>query len=365
VRVAFDEQIFAIQRYGGIGRLFAELAREFTNNSIPDVELLPLHTRIVSHYVLDDPGLKEALAVKQAKNPWTALARYASSNAHPTKPDLVHNTFYLPPNLRSTYPAKRVITVHDMIPELMPNTRRRLDWLTLKRRYVAAADHIICVSEATKQDLIKVYGLTSAPITVVHHGVNEMFRPGAPRLDFLPDRYILFVGHRKQYKDASVLFAAFADVAKTDLDIELVCVGGEGLTRNEISHLEELGIRNRVSQRYLLDEQMPSAYGNAEVFVFPSHFEGFGLPALEAMACGTPAILARATSLPEVGGGAALYFEPGRIVELSGVITDLIRDSQARIELRESGMRRASEFTWPRAARQTADVYREALADQS
>lgn len=361
MRVAFDEQIFAIQRYGGIGRMFAELAREFTNGSAVDLELLPIPARVVSHYLLDDPQLATALEVKAARSPWTALAKYV---AHPVKPkgaDLVHNTFYLPPNLRGIEPACRVVTVHDMIPELLPNTRRRLDWLTLKHKYIAAADHIICVSEATRQDLIKVYGLTRAPISVIHHGVNAQFRPNAARLDFVPHRYVLFVGHRRSYKDAVVLFKAFARVAEKDHDIELLCVGGDGLSQDEVDFLTDLGIRDRVSQRYLHEGQMPAVYANAEVFVFPSHFEGFGMPALEAMACGTPAILARATSLPEVGGDAAMYFEPGSVEELSALILDLLSDSGARRQLREAGLARAQQFTWRRSAQQTADVYRATL----
>ena len=341
--------------------MFAELARQFTSGSIPDLELLPIHANIVSHYVLDDPQLSSALAVKPAVNPWTALARYGLRPARPTGADIVHNTFYLPPNLRSIGGARRVVTVHDMIPELMPHTRRRLDWLTLKRKYVDAADHIICVSEATKQDLLKTYGLTRAPLTVIPHGVNEHFRPGVPRLDFLPQRYLLFVGHRNAYKDADVLFRAFADVAKHDSEIELLCVGGDGLSTTEVRALEQHGIRDRVTQRYLLDDQMPAAYGNEEIFIFPSHFEGFGMPALEAMACGTPTILARATSLPEVGGEAAAYFEPGSASELTSVIRNLLLDDQARRELRDRGLSRVQQFTWHRAAEQTAEVYRSAL----
>ena len=106
---------------------------------------------------------------------------------------------------------------------------------------------------------------------------------------------------------------------------------------------------------------MASAYAHAELFVFPSHFEGFGLPALEAMACGTPAILARATSLPEVGGDAAAYFEPGDDRELAETILRLLDDAGAREDLRSRGLERAREFTWTRAAERTATAYRAAL----
>jgi glycosyltransferase involved in cell wall biosynthesis len=276
--------------------------------------------------------------------------------------DLIHNTFYLPHGLAPKRGVKRVVTVHDMIPELLPHTRRRLDWLTLKQRYVRGADHIICVSEASKQDLIKVYGIPDAPISVVHHGVDPRFHPDVHREDFLPERYMLFVGHRSQYKDADVLYRAFAQIAQQDPDLHLLCVGGNGLSEAESQRLTDLGIRERVSQRYLPDTHMASAYAHAELFVFPSHFEGFGLPALEAMACNTPAVLAAATSLPEVGGDAAAYFEPGSAEDLARVITDLLADEQRCQELRVRGRERSRQFTWQQAAERTAAAYRSTLA---
>ena len=360
--MAMDEQIFAVQRYGGISRMFAELLKEFTKAPDHGLSVAPLGSPVINRYLLDDPELATSLHVWEARSEVSALARYACRMNHPSEVEILHNTFYLPRGITRSRGAKRIVTIHDMIPELMPRTRRRLDWVTLKRRYVNAADHIICVSEATKQDLIKVYGLTAAPITVVHHGVNEWFTPNSARLDLLPRHYVLFVGHRGQYKDAAVLFRAFAHVAATYPELELLCIGGDGLTSDEIRMLQDLGIRNRVTQRFLSDEQMGSAYAHAEMFVFPSHFEGFGLPALEAMACGTPTILAAATSLPEVGGDAAAYFEPGDWRGLSALMVDLMEDSTAKREMIDRGLLRAREFSWRRTAQETATVYETAMS---
>ncbi len=271
------------------------------------------------------------------------------------------STFYLPNGLRRRRIGRRVVSVYDMIPELMPSTRRRLDFLTLKERYIRTADQLICISESTKRDLPRVYGGIAAPVHVVHLGVSPHFRPGVQRADFLPERYILFVGHRHQYKDAEILFRAFAEVAQVDHEVELLCVGGNGLSNQEGSMLEELGIRRRVSQRFLSDDLMPTTYSNAELFVFPSRFEGFGLPALEAMASGTPTILARSTSLPEIGGDGALYFAPGDIPELADCINAVLTDASLSRSLSDSGLERARTFTWRRNAQRTAEVYREAV----
>jgi len=331
MRVAFDEQIFAIQPYGGISRMFAELAKAFIENPDLDVQLLGLNAPVINRYVLDDPELKKYLAVKDAKHEYVSLSRYLMRVQPRRHLDIVHNTFYLPHGLAAYPKAKRIVTVHDMIPERMPETRRRLDFLTLKKRYVSSADHVICVSEATKQDMLDVYGPLDKPITVIHHGVDPIFTPGAPKLPAFPENYLLFVGNRGAYKDASVLIEAFAAISNDPNgehhDLALVFVGGGAFTSDERTVFNNLGISEKVAQFSLPDHAMPAAYGNARALVFPSRFEGFGLPALEAMACGTQTILANATSLPEVGGDVATYFPPKDSQELAQKILHTLKST--------------------------------------
>jgi len=356
-----DEQIFAIQRYGGISRLFYELAKQFTLSPELGVDLLPVSAPIVNRYVLDNPELMSALKTTEANSSVRALVAYFSHRTNARGAEIVHNTFYLPHGLAGAKGAKRIVTIHDMIPELLPKTRRRLDMLTMKRRYVDQADHIICVSAATRGDLIRLYPEITAPISVVHHGVDPVFTPNVPKWSDLPEQYVLFVGNRGQYKDADILVQAFAQFAKQVPDVTLLFVGGGEFTAKETKLMNTLGITRFVRQRSLPDAEMSSAYGNALFTVFPSRFEGFGLPAVESMASGTATILANATSLPEVGGEAALYFESGDVNDLAQHMLTLASDPVLRTNLAKAGIAQAEKFSWVKCARQTADVYQETL----
>lgn len=362
MRVAFDEQIFAIQSYGGISRMFAELAQQFISEPDLGIQLLPLNAPVINRYALDQPDIRQHLAVRDAGHEYYSLARYFMRVRPRRGQDIVHNTFYLPHGLASYPGAKRIVTIHDMIPEMMPETRRRLDFLTLKKHYVQRADHIVCVSEATKENLLEIYPNVQVPVSVVHHGVHPRFTPNADPIAQLPSRYVLFVGNRGGYKDAGVLFHAFASIAQDFPDLELVFVGGGPLSNAERELLRKLSIDQRTRQVNLSDADMVGAYAHAQAFVFPSRFEGFGIPALEAMACGTPTILAAATSLPEVGGDTALYFEPGKSDDLAAQLTTVLADPDLREALSKAGIQRAAGFTWHRSALSHVNAYREALA---
>ena len=359
--MAFDEQIFALQAYGGISRMFAELATQFINDPDLGIELLPLNAPVINRYLLESPQLSQHLAVRHASHEYRSLLRYFLRVQPRKGQDVVHNTFYLPHGLVHYPKAKRIVTVHDMIPERMPETRRRLDFATLKKHYVQRADHVICVSESTKSDLLEIYGKVHAPISVVHHGVDSIFRPANPKPAYLPGNYIIFVGNRGGYKDASVLLAAFASLHNEFSNLSLLFVGGGQLSHAERERLSALGLDGKATQISLRDRDMPAAYEHATVCVFPSRFEGFGLPALEAMACGTPTVLADATSLPEVGGTAARYFAPGDADDLAAQLRVILTSAPTRQSLSEAGRKRASQFTWRRSAEETMKIYHRSL----
>ena len=361
MRVAFDEQIFAIQRHGGISRVFAELAHQFVSNPDLGVELQPVAAPLVNEYLLRDPVVARTLVVRPSRHWSASIARSLARRRHHGPVDIVHNTFYIPRALADYPGAKRVVTVHDMIPEIFPATRRRLDFLTVKKKYVASADHIVCVSEATKNDLLSIYGPVEAPISVVYSGVGPEFNPAAPPIPKWPDHYLLQVGHRSAYKGGETLFRAYALVAKRFPDVRLVLAGGGPLTRQESALANALRIGGRIFQREGPDSLMPSAYANAAAFIFPSTYEGFGLPILEAMAAGTPMVLCQSSALPEIGGEAAEYFEPGNSEALAVKIEVVLTDSAVRKALRSFGLDRSKLFSWRNTAESMFEVYRRTM----
>ena len=359
--MALDEQIFAVQAYGGISRLFYEKACAFVTDPGLQVELEPLDAPITNEYVLHDAELTRHLRVTRAKGPYRALAHYFSRRRRMTPVDIVHNTFYLPRGLSEHPSARRVVTVYDMIPELLPRTRRRMDFLTEKHAYVRKAHHIVCISESTRRDLLRVFPDIHSPITIAYPGVGSSFHPQTVRETGFPEPYILHVGNRASYKDGATLLRAFASIADRFPDHTLFLVGGGPLTRDERDFVAANGIGRRVVQRPLPDAQIPAVYSQAAVTVFPSRYEGFGLPAVEAMASGSPLVLADTSSLPEVGGDAALYFPPGDAQSLARVLTETLSDDSVRLDLHRRGIVRAARFTWSGYAEANVAAYRAAL----
>ena len=361
VRVAFDEQIFAIQRHGGISRVFAELAHEFEVNPEHGVQLQPVNAPIINEYVLRDSTTADHLVVRPGRHWATTIARSMARRRHTGPADIVHSTFYLPRMLKDYPQAQRIVTIYDMIPEMFPQSRRRLDFLTRKHEYVRAADHVVCISESTKRDLLQIYPDVAAPVSVVHLGVGPDFHPDAMPLPSFPENYVIHVGVRQNYKDGNTLFRAFAHIASGYRDLQLVLVGGGVITAQEKQLLIDLGIETRVTQTTLREPDLPGAYAHARMCVFPSRYEGFGLPALEAMACGTPVVLCDSSSLPEIGGDAAWYFAPGDDVVLAKQMAMIMDDLKAAQDRARQGLDRAASFTWTNSAAKLADVYRQTI----
>lgn len=284
--------------------------------------------------------------------------------------DLYHGTnFKL--HARGRYGA--VVTIHDLWLERYPQYSRKLlgegvSKLRTGRRLRAAA-RVIADSHHTACDIQEVYGVPPDKIAVVYPGTpSAFFDPPAGDLSELRKRYgldarpyLLFVGGATPRKNHRVLLRAFAELADIRKDVALVIVGDpdhRGLSVDETVREFNLEGQVRCVGR-VSTEDLKVLYAQAELFVFPSLYEGFGFPVLEAMACGTPVLASNRTSLPEVAGDAAVLVNPESAEELAEAIRRLVTDTALRLSLRQKGLTRAKEFTWDATARQTHAVYRD------
>jgi glycosyltransferase involved in cell wall biosynthesis len=286
---------------------------------------------------------------------------------------LLHSPHYNAPLLHL---GKLVVTIHDLIHLTDPNFKRTLAarcyaWPMLNL-VARKADCIISTSEFTKQQIVEHLAIPPAKVTVAHLGVNDHFCPHdrrqailrASSLLGLRRPFVLFVGNLKPHKNVKTLIHAFSRIcAKRDFGHQLVILGDDQKWKpGLLSECEKLGISERVlfvaQAPY---EELPWVYGAAEILVVPSLIEGFGLPVLEAMACGTPVVCSRAASLPEVAGNSAEYFEPTSVDDLTAAIERVLGAANSQENLRRKGLERVKLFSWAECARKHFRVYQEVL----
>jgi glycosyltransferase involved in cell wall biosynthesis len=320
----------------------------------PDVTLASLRSRW--------PTGRAALRVvwEQLAQPWV-LRR--------VRADLVHGPVFVGP-LFALCPA--VITIHDLsfirFPAMFRPTNR-LYLTVLTRLSARRARRLIAVSEYTALETRRLLGVSPERIDVVYHGVDPAFRPLPAKAvaafrqrHELPDRFVLFVGTLEPRKNLVRLVEAFARVR--DREMALVLAGGRGWLYDELfARVEALGLSERVIfPGYVMSDELPLWYNAATALAYPSVYEGFGLPVLEAQACGTPVLTSNVSSLPEAAGDAALMVDPYDVEALVAGLDLLLESESLRHGLRERGLGHAGQFSWPFAAQQTARVYKRALA---
>ncbi len=297
---------------------------------------------------------------EQAIQPWAVQG---------VRADLIHGLAFVGP-LVSTCPG--VVTIHDLSFLFYPQGFRALNRFYLRiftRLSVRLARRVIAVSESTKRDIVQHYGLSPAKVDVVHNGVDPCFRrlPAEQVAGFrakqgLPDRFILFVGTLEPRKNVERLIEAYARLPKARPP--LILVGGKGWLYNGVfARMEALNLTDEVQfVGYVPAMDLPLWYNAAELFVYPSLYEGFGLPPLEAMACGTPVIASSASSLPEVVSQAGLLVDPTSTEALAAAMERVLADTDVQEKMRAAGLAQAGGFSWRETAKRTVDSYRRALA---
>jgi len=283
--------------------------------------------------------------------------------------DVLHVQYTAPP----LAPCPVVVTVHDLSFEHLPETFKRRSWMQLRltvRRTVRRAAHVIAPSEFTRRDLIETYKLDPARVSAIPLAASPRFEPvedageieRVRRLYGLEGEYILAVGSIQPRKNLARLIRAYSGLrrerGRSNLP-KLALVGKQAWLYGEtLDAIEEAGVRDSVVLTgYVSEGDLPALYTGALCFAYPSYFEGFGLPPLEAMRCGAPVLTGNLTSLPEVVGDAGLTVDPFDIDALARALARLIDDGALRAELRARGIRRARAFDWRDTARMTLQVY--------
>jgi len=266
--------------------------------------------------------------------------------------------------------AARVVTIHDMSLTLFPRChplRRLVINRPLLGLAARVADAVVTVSHSARRDLLRLHGIPPERVTVAHEAagpgfvpIGDPFRRSRIRARYgLPERFFLYVGAIEPRKNLPRLMDAFAEARRNGVEHELVCAGPYGWSSRDLyAQIDRLGLRRLVHfTGYVPVDDLPVIYNLAEFFVFPSIYEGFGLPVVEAMACGTPVITASTSALEEIATGAAEMIDPHETAALTRAIMRLAHSPERRAELRELGLVRAGEFSWTRTAREMLATY--------
>jgi glycosyltransferase involved in cell wall biosynthesis len=373
MKVLYDHQIFVMQRYGGISRYFFELIKNINQNNDISYELSIAQT---NNYFINSSFLadKSCLVNKSNKRFSSPIRKIFGQekdlNLELSKKklieqdfDIFHPTYYNPYFLNYIWKKPFVLTIHDMIHEIFPEYYSLADPTSLWKRTLAErANKIIAVTENTKKDIIKFLEISSSKVNVIHHGVlidakNENMKDTAIHFS-LPEKYLIFVGSRERYKNFYFFIGSIAPFLLKNEKIFVVCAGGGSFSIEEMAFLRRLNIDSKVTQYDVTDDELIYLYKNAICFVFPSLYEGFGMPILESFACGCPVIASYASSLPEIGGDAAAYFDPKDTISLRDSVEKVINDRVLQENMKLKGYEQLKKFSWEKTAKETKNLYK-------
>jgi len=369
MKVLYDHQTFTLQNYGGISRYFAELLNYFrsTGSAECDVSLVCSNNYYILDYNIFKPGyLSRMMSSRFSKQTQYSINKVNSRMAlFKGSYDIFHPTYYDPYFLKYIKNKPYVLTIHDMIHELYPEAfaNRIAEY---KKTLASHATKIISISENTKKDILQFYDIDEKKIEVIHHGssisiaktnllcVNDLNLR-------LPERFILFVGDRGLYKNFLTLIESIASILRNDDSLFLVCAGSSNFSNFELDYFNKLAIKHKIIHIVINDCTLAQLYRKALAFVFPSLYEGFGLPILESFSCGCPVALSNTSSFPEVAKDAAIYFDPRIESSIEEAIIKIIYNEELRKILRHKGYETLKDFSWEKTAEKTLSLYEDIL----
>lgn len=371
MKLLFDTQIFDWQINGGISRYFIELIQRIDKSKEAEVLFKCRHS--YNTYIQNTPWLlnkpmfknlnfKGKLRLVKALNqklnweyPINILKKGGTDIFHPT----YYETYFFKYIGKKPY----VLTVYDLTHEkFFGKTPSVQQLLERKKKLIDNATRIIAISENTKNDIVDYYKTDASKISTIY--LASSFNPGNKSVlsgKEIEGDYILFVGSRSGYKNFNAFVNEVSPVLKKK-NVKLVVAGGGDISPVEQSLFSKLGINNNVvAYSHVSDDHLKELYEKALVFIFPSLYEGFGIPVLEAMQCNCPVLLSNNSSLPEVGGDAAAYFDPAKEGHLESVLEQLIDDSSGRARMKTQGQIQAAKFSWDNTAHEHVKAYQSLL----
>lgn len=373
MKIVLDHQIFTLQSYGGISRYFVRLMQGLIAVAHQIDVIAPIHR---NRYLRDLPP-DRVHGVELERFPPKTGRLMMVVNDHLSKikmrgmcPDVLHETYYSPRKLCQTAKG-RVITVYDMIHEKFASEFSLKDPTTkYKRAAVSRADHVICISQSTKKDLCEIFDVPENKVTVIHLGFEKFQHSGSPADSstdvHLRRPFLLYVGSRSGYKNFARMLKAVAARSALKHSFDIVAFGGGSFSAAELTLINALGFAsNSVRQVSGGDTVLGWLYEHAAAFVYPSLYEGFGLPPLEAMAHNCSVVTSNSSSMPEVVGDAGEYFDPLDLDGQADAICNVVFDIKRSNQLIELGGKRLAMFSWEHCALETFSVYQKVLQEKS
>ncbi len=366
MKIVFDYQTFALQQYGGISRYYVSLAKELIKKEVDLKIFSPIY---VNKYLeeLDKNNISGYGPIKIPPKATKVLLKINSllynKKLISNKPDVVHQTYFYDNN----FTAPTVLTIYDMIHEIFfyekKNIHSKSSIIEQKKRAILKADRIICISESTKNDLLNYVPVSEDKIEVIYLGVEKFSEQIFEYDNFRFEKpFILFVGKRDGYKNFKLLLESYSASSKLSKDFNLIAFGGGEFSGAEKKLISDLKMGyNQVINIQGDDVILSYLYTHAKAFVYPSLYEGFGLPPLEAMTKGCPVIVSNSSSIPEVVGNAGVYFDPKSLDSIMEAIESVIYSDSKISQLVRLGNDRIKEFSWERCASKTLETYKSTI----
>jgi len=359
MKIVFGHQIFSVQKYGGISRYFYELARNIENTSDNNIEIFsPLY---INEYLLKiKPNGFKVAGPNNIGQIITRLNSLASKLLIYPRDDIniYHETYYSSKN-NCPKSAANIVTVFDMVHEKFPSMFSNNDKTKQNKiNAIKRADHVICISKNTQKDLIELLSIDEGKTSVVHLGNSLTLKVSSDTYPDIPEPFILFVGKRDGYKNFKNLIIAYANSKILRNNFFIICFGGGKFSKEELNFIISMKIKIKFIKYFEGDDKMLSyLYSAAAIFVYPSLYEGFGIPPLEAMFQGCPVVCSKTSSIPEVVGDAGILFNPYEPSEISDAIEQVVSSASTYNQLVDSGLKRSKEFSWKKCAEETLCIY--------